>query len=91
MTLIHTVRSLQRGAYATGNPDVVERSTDVYVYEIDNDDELIKFKFMTREELFDELGLYEDPNPGPGEIYHRYEVTISLDCLIVIDQVAYNM
>lgn len=91
MTLVNTVMGLQRGLRASGNPSVIERNTTVFIYELDNDDELVEFVSMEREEILEKLNLYEEDNPYPGELYHRYIVSVTLDCLIVIDEASYNM
>ena len=68
-----------------------ESADRVYVYELENDEEVLDFEEMSFEEKCDLFGVREEHDVIPGALYQRYDFHRTGSHIIMTEIVAYNV
>ena len=68
-----------------------ESADRIYVYELENDEEVLDFEEMSFEEKCDLFGVKEEHDVMPGALYHRYDFICTGNHIIMTETVAYNV
>ena len=70
-----------------------ESAEKVYVYALESDEEYWSFNDMSHQEKCDLFDVFDDSGYEvmPGAIYKTYEFEVSLNHVIMIERLAYNV
>lgn len=68
-----------------------ESADRVFVYELENDEEVLDFEEMSLEEKCDLFGVCEETNVISGGLFYRYDFCRMGNHAIVMETVAYNV
>lgn len=68
-----------------------ESADRVYVYELENDEEVLDFEEMSFEEKCELFGVKEEYDVMPGALYHRYDFHCTGSHIIMTEVVACNV
>ena len=70
-----------------------ESAEKVYVYVLESDEEHWKLATMSHENLCDLFDVFDESDYAvvPGTIYKTYEFEVSLNHVIMIERLAYNV
>lgn len=68
-----------------------ESAEKIHVYALENDDEYWELSEMRVDERCNYFGVQEESWVAPGAMYHRYEFEVTLNYVIMIERIAYNV
>ena len=70
-----------------------ESAERIHVYELESNEEYWELNDMTFDEKCKYFDVYEEPDYAvmPGGLYHRYEVSLYSNHIIISEIIAYNV